>query len=161
MELNIIKPDSKDYCEAVGIGPERQKELSGSLDAMVRRLDGGKLAIYKMHDLFAEITSFCENTAEVIYCTVLHCGLQARRGRILAPGSLNMDVIKLGIEQLYDRLRAERTSESRLIMGKILVTPIDDPLMKDALRKGVQRLIDLGDGVLANDIINKLTGYAF
>lgn len=45
MELNIPNPDSKDFCAAVGIAPERQQELSKALDAMVARLNSGPMKL--------------------------------------------------------------------------------------------------------------------
>lgn len=163
MELNILKPDSNDYCEAVGITPQRQQELSKALDAMVRRLDSQPIQIVKMHDVFAEILSYCKNEAEAVYCTVLHCGLNARRGRILAPGPLNMDVIRLGLEMLYDRLRKEFHTEfaakARESMGMLIMNNEEE--VKEGARKGVQFLLDRNDIVLAKDIMNKLTGFAF
>lgn len=160
MELNIVNPDSNDYCEAVGISPERQQELSKALDEMVRKGDSGPLRIEKMHNMFAEITSYCQNNAELIYCTVLHCGWQARRGRILAPGPLNYGTISLGIEQLYDRLRRDLSGNSFRILVKLRSSNKEE-VLKEGAREGVQRLLDWGEGELARDIINKLTGFAF
>jgi len=74
MELKILLQDSNDYCAAVGIGPDRQQELSGLLDEMIKRENNVPLHLVKMHDFFAEIAAFCNNEAELIYCTVLHCG---------------------------------------------------------------------------------------
>lgn len=160
MELKIINPVSNDFCEAVGISPERQKELSLSLDAMVRREDSKPPHLVKMHDIFAEILSFCKNSAESTYCTILHCAWHARRGRILAPGPLNMDVIRLGIEQLYDRLRKDLNRDSQRI-GQKLGTMNRDEVIKEGAREGVQRLLELKEIDLAKDIMNKLTGFAF
>lgn len=163
MELNILHPNSNDFCEAVGISQERQQELSKRLDAMVREAESGQLRIVKMHEVFAEITSYCQDNAELIYCTVLHCGWQARRGRILAPGPLNQDVIQLAIEQLYDRLRRDLSPEAHIIMRKFVrgINGSEEEVIKEGAREGVQRLLDLGEGELARDIINKLTGFAF
>ncbi len=160
MELTIIHPDSNDYCEATGITPERQQELSGLLDAMVRRLHTGPVYLGKMHDTWAEIASYCTNPAELIYCTTLHCGWHARRGKILAPGPLNYGVIALGIEQLWDRLRKEFSPDSLQIRRKLVATA-DEALLKEGARAGVQWLLDRNEVILAQDIMNKLTGFAF
>lgn len=162
MELNIPNPESNDYCEAVGISPERQQVLSKSLDAMVEKAESGLLRIEKMHNVFAEIASFCNGPEELIYCTVLHCGWQARRGRILAPGPLNYEVISLGIELLYARLWKDILSNksTRKILAKLAASE-EEEVIKEGAREGVQRLLNLGEGVLARDIINKLTGFAF
>lgn len=161
MELIIVNPDANNFCEGLGISPERQQELSKALDAMVRRLDSGPAQLYKLHNVFAEILSFCHNEAESVYCTILHCGLNARRGRILAPGPLNKERVQLGFEQLYDRLRRDHTRESQVILRKIMLSNLEDPSAKDIAREGVQRLLDLKDLPMANDIIDKMTGFAF
>lgn len=162
MELNIPNPDSKDFCQAVGIRPARQQELSKALDAMVQRLNSEPMRLVPMHETFAEIASYCTGPEELVYCTVLHCAWHHRRGRILAPGPLNFGIIGLGIEQLYDRLRKDLYSNksSRHIMAK-LVTTEEDEVIKEGAREGVQRLLDIGEVDLAKDIMNKLTGYAF
>jgi hypothetical protein len=164
MELTILKPDSNDFCEAVGISPERQQVLSKRLDIMVREADSGPWRIEKMHNIWQQIASFCDRPEELIYCTILHCGWQAREGRILAPGPLNREVIRLGIEQLYDRLRKELYYQDkrnvREIMVKLVISE-DEEVVKEGAREGVQRLLDLGEGELARDIINNLTGFAF
>lgn len=162
MELKILIPDSKDYCEAVGISPARQQELSKALDDMVRRLNAGPIRLVPTAETWAEIASHCTNAAELVYCTVLHCGWHHRQGRVLAPGPLNYGVIGLGIEQLYDRLRKDiyNYNSSRNIMAKLVAAEEDD-VLKEGAREGVQRLLDLGEAELARDIMNKLTGFAF
>lgn len=160
MELNIPNPDCNDFCEAVGISPERQKELSESLDEMVRQLNSGPVKLVKMHDVFAQIASYCKTPEELVYCTVLHCGWHARKGKVLAPGPLNYGVIGLAIQMLYDRMRKEFTKESREIMGLLVATKEENDI-KDGCRKGIQYLLDLKEFELAKDIINKLTGFAF
>ncbi len=45
-------------------------------------------------------------------------------------------------------------------MAKLLFTEKDESI-KEGAREGVQRLLDLGEGELAHDIIIKLTGFAF
>jgi len=74
-----------------------------------------------------------------------------------------MEVIRLGLEMLYDRLRKELYTEFRsqaIQIMALLVRDIEEEL-KDGARKGVQFLIDRNDVVLANDIMNKLAGFAF
>lgn len=160
MQLNIVKPESNNYCEAVGISPERQHELSRQLDEMVRLSKNGPPRLVKMHDIWAEIMSFCDNDEELIYCTVLHCGWQARHGRILAPGPLNYAVIALGIEMLYDRLRKDLTNNSQKLLDRLRGGNPEETI-KEAAREGVQRLRYLGEETLACEIIDKLTGFAF
>jgi hypothetical protein len=162
MELYIPNPDSNDYCEAVDIPFERQQELSAALDEMVRKANSGPLRMVKMHDIFKGIASFCSRPEELIYCTVLHCGWQARMGRILAPGPLNYAKINLGIAELYDRLRKDLHSNpsTRGIMEKLIFRP-EEEVRKEGAREGVHRLLDYGEAELARDIINKLTGWAF
>lgn len=160
MELNMTNPESLDFCEAVGILPERQKELSKSLDEMVWRLDSGPVKLYQVHHIFAEIASFCKSPEELIYCTVLHCGWHARRGRILAPGPINYGIIGLGIEMLFDRLRTDLDIKSRTIL-KMLQPSNEEEMIKAGARRGVQRLLDLKEFDLARDIMDKLTGFAF
>lgn len=160
MELKIVNPDSNDFCEAVGISPERQKKLSKALDEMVHRLDNQPVHLVKMHDIFAEILSFCNNNAESTYCTILHCGWHARRGRVLAPGPLNPERIKLAIGDLWDRLRKDQTRDSQEIMKKLTSTNRDE-IIKQGAREGVERLLELKEIDLAKDIMNKLTGFAF
>src|SRR5882762_6713673 len=155
MELNILNPESNDYCEAVGITPERQKELSQSLDEMVRKMNTGPVRIGKMHDVFVEIASYCNNLGEAFYCAVLHCGWHARRGRILAPGPLNYATIGLGIELLWDRLGKDITVQSRKIMAKLL-SGEEESVIKEGCREGVQRLLDWKEFELAQNIIVKL-----
>lgn len=158
MELNILKPDSKDFCEAVGISPERRQVLSKALDAMVQRLNSGAPKLVQMHHTFGEIASFCNGPEELIYCTVLHCGWHHRRGRILAPGPINYSNITIGIESLFDRLRKDFTAQK--IIKKLQATN-EEEVIKEGAREGVQRLLDIGEVNLAKDIINRLTGYAF
>jgi hypothetical protein len=158
MELNIPNPASKDFCEAVGISPDRQQELSKALDAMVARLNSGPMKLIQMHHTFAEIASFCNAPEELVYCTVLHCAWHHRRGRILAPGPIDYDKIAGGIGILNDRLGKEGNCVH--IVDKIS-TSMHSELCKQGAREGVQHLLDIGEEGLAQDIINRLTGYAF
>lgn len=158
MELNILKPDSSDYCEAVGIRPERQQELSKALDAMVQRLNSGPMKLVPLHETFAEIASFCNGNEELIYCTVLYCAWHHRRGRILAPGPIDYKKDGLGIEMLYDRLRKDFSCQK--IIQKLQPTNQEE-VIKEGAREGVMYLLKIREGDLAKDIINRLTGYAF
>lgn len=160
MELNIINPDSNDFCEALGIGPDRQKELSGSLDDMVRRLNTGPVQLVKMHQVFAHIASFCNNEEELLYCTVLHCGWHARKGKILAPGPLDYGVIGQGITMLTARLYRNANEKDLNILKKLLPSK-EERVIKEGAREGVQRLLDLKEVELAKNIMDKLTGFAF
>lgn len=158
MELNIPKPASNDFCEAVGIGPERQQELSKALDAMVARLNAGPLKLVQMHVTFAEIASFCNGPEELVYCTILHCGWHHRRGKILAPGPINYGSIGMGIEILYDRLRNDFSYQDII---KKLHHSNEEAVIKQGAREGVQRLLDIGEVDMAKEVMNRLTGYAF
>jgi len=163
MEFKIVNPDTTDYCEGVGISPERQRELSRHLDEMVRREDSQPFHFVKMTNIFAEIAAFCNNEPELVYCTVLHCGWQHRQGRILAPGPVRDDVIRLGIEALFDQVRKFRYGNNYERVERILykITELSIDERKEGVREGVKFLLEIGEETKAKAIINYLTGWAF
>jgi hypothetical protein len=81
MELKIIDPTAKTFNEAVGISPERAIVLSKSMDALIKSY--GHTAV-RTHDVFNDIAHFCNNSEELVYCSVVHVTWHARRGNYLA-----------------------------------------------------------------------------
>jgi len=163
MEFKIVNPDTTDYCEGVGISPERQQELSRRLDEMVHREDNQPLHFVKMANIYAEIASFCNNEPELVYCTVLHCGWHQRRGRTLAPGPVNDDIIKLWVEMLFEQVRKYRYGSyfARVEMILLKITEVSIDERKEGVREGVKFLLEIGEETKAKAIINYLTGWAF
>lgn len=83
MELKIVNPTANSFNEAVGISEKRSEELGQKLNEMSKALKG-KL-VYTV-DIFNEIAGFCNNTEELIFCTVSHCNyLAITYGQYLCP----------------------------------------------------------------------------
>ena len=72
MKLNVINRDHPGgFHEAVGINEERANELSGKLDAMVKKFPKNE-PVY-ISDIMSEIAEMCNNLEEVMYCVINHC----------------------------------------------------------------------------------------
>jgi hypothetical protein len=69
MRLNVVKPDSNDFCEAIGITEERRDELVHEMDLIGEKLAG---QVVRTHEIFAELTAICNNLEEVEYCIIVH-----------------------------------------------------------------------------------------
>lgn len=79
IEIKITDPTASRFNEAVGISEERSNELGAKLDQMSKRLKG---QLVRTCDVFQEISSFCNNVEELIFCTVSHCNYLAINYRI-------------------------------------------------------------------------------
>jgi hypothetical protein len=88
MEYKIVKGNTIDFCEAIGLNPTRQRELSAKLDAMVKSWSPstGTVSV-KVVDIMEEIASYCKNIEEFSYCVMLHMGWHQRRGMLLTPNA--------------------------------------------------------------------------
>lgn len=83
MEIKIVNPVASSFNEAVGISEERSNALGAKLDNMSKNLKGH---VIRTCDLLNEIAGFCDNTEELIFCTITHCNFMAvNYGIFLCP----------------------------------------------------------------------------
>jgi hypothetical protein len=83
MKLNIINPTANSFNEAVGISEERSNELGKLLDDLCTKLTG---QVVRTCYLMDEIAGFCNNTEELVFCTITHCNYVAiKYGIFLCP----------------------------------------------------------------------------
>lgn len=83
MELKIVDAKATSFNEAVGISEDRANELGAMMDAYVKALSGQRVHTC---DVMHELTSFCNNLEEVIFCTISHCNyMMINQGIFLCP----------------------------------------------------------------------------
>lgn len=83
MELKIVDRTAISFNEAVGISEEKANELGLLMDKMN---NGFKGQLIRTCDIFNEIAMFCNNTEELVFCTISHCNYMAiNYGIFLCP----------------------------------------------------------------------------